>query len=141
LSTASDVALLISTESLFTAALSWVVLRERVTRLGVAALGVGMFGAYLVVARGLVPTLGASEGVNNAARIVGDLLVMLALFVEALYTIRGKTVLNRWPPLFFTALTISGSLVFWLPAGAVAGAQNGLAPLLLSRFLPGLQKL
>ena len=35
LSTASDVALLISTESLFTAALSWIVLRERVTRLGV----------------------------------------------------------------------------------------------------------
>ena len=104
-------------------------LLDRVARardaLGVAALGVGMFGAYLVVARGLIPTLGASEGVNNAARIVGDLLVMLALFVEALYTIRGKTVLNRWPPLFFTALTITGSLVFWLPAGAVAVAQSG----------------
>jgi drug/metabolite transporter (DMT)-like permease len=125
LSTASDVALLISTESLFTAALSWFVLRERVTRLGVAALGLGMLGAYLVVARGLIPTFGASDGVNNTARIVGDLLVMLALFVEASYTIRGKTVLNRWPPLFFTALTITGSLLFWLPAGAVAVAQSG----------------
>ncbi len=125
LSTASDVALLISTESLFTAALSWTLLRERVTRLGVAALCVGMLGAYLVVARGLIPVLGASDGVNNAARIAGDLLVMLALFIEALYTIRGKTVLSRWPPLFFTALTITGSLVFWLPAGAMAVAQSG----------------
>lgn len=135
LSTASDVALLISTESLFTAALSWTLLRERVTRLGVAALAVGMFGAYLVVARGLVPTLGASDGVNNTARIVGDLLVMLALFIEALYTIRGKTVLHRWPPLFFTALTITGSLVFWLPAGAVTLAQAGWPRLTLSGWL------
>jgi drug/metabolite transporter (DMT)-like permease len=135
LSTASDVALLISTESLFTAALSWTLLRERVTRLGVAALAVGMLGAYLIVARGLVPTLSASDGVNNAARILGDLLVMLALFVEALYTIRGKTVLSRWPPLFFTALTIAGSLVFWLPAGALAVAQSGWPRLTLAAWL------
>jgi drug/metabolite transporter (DMT)-like permease len=135
LSTASDVALLISTESLFTAALSWSLLRERVTRLGVAALGVGMLGAYLVVARGLIPTLGASDGVNNTARIVGDLLVMLALFVEALYTIRGKSVLSRWPPLFFTTLTITGSLIFWLPAGAVAVAEAGWPRLTLSGWL------
>jgi drug/metabolite transporter (DMT)-like permease len=125
LSTASDVALLISTESLFTAALSWTLLRERVTRLGVAALAVGMIGAYLIVARGLIPTLTVSDGVNNAARILGDLLVILSLFVEAFYTIRGKTVLNRWPPLLFTALTITGSLLFWLPAGAVAVARDG----------------
>jgi drug/metabolite transporter (DMT)-like permease len=135
LSTASDVALLISTESLFTAALSWIVLRERVTRLGVAALGVGMFGAYLVVARGLIPMLDTSDGVNNAARIAGDLLVMLALFIEALYTIRGKTVLDRWPPLFFTALTITGSLLFWLPAGAVAVAQSGWPHLSLAGWI------
>jgi drug/metabolite transporter (DMT)-like permease len=135
LSTASDVALLISTESLFTAALSWIVLRERVTRLGVAALGVGMFGAYLVVARGLIPTFDTSDGVNNAARIAGDLLVMLALFIEALYTIRGKTVLDRWPPLFFTALTITGSLLFWLPAGAVAVARSGWPHLSLTGWI------
>jgi drug/metabolite transporter (DMT)-like permease len=135
LSTASDVALLISTESLFTAALSWTLLRERVTRLGVAALAVGTLGAYLVVARGLIPTFGASDGVNNTARITGDLLVMLALFIEALYTIRGKAVLNRWPPLFFTALTITGSLLFWLPAGAAVIAQSGWPRLSLSGWL------
>ena len=135
LSTASDVALLISTESLFTAALSWTVLRERVTRLGVAALALGMIGAYLVVARGLVPTFNPSGGVSDGARILGDLLVILSLFVEAYYTIRGKMVLTRWPPLFFTALTITGSLVFWLPAGAGAIATGGWPQLTLASWL------
>jgi drug/metabolite transporter (DMT)-like permease len=135
LSTASDVALLISTESLFTAALSWTVLRERVTRLGVAALALGMIGAYLVVARGLVPTFNPSGGVSDGARILGDLLVILSLFVEAYYTIRGKMVLSRWPPLFFTALTITGSLVFWLPAGAGAIATGGWPQLTLAGWL------
>jgi drug/metabolite transporter (DMT)-like permease len=73
LSTASDVALLIATESLFTGLLSWIFLRERVTRTGVAALAVGLLGVYLIVERGLVPNLG--EG--NTTRIVGDVLVVV----------------------------------------------------------------
>ena len=44
LSTASDVALLIATESLFTAVLSWTALRERVTPSGIAALVIGLLG-------------------------------------------------------------------------------------------------
>ncbi len=123
LSTAADVALLISTESLFTAVLSWTVLRERVTRAGILALGAGMLGAYLIVARGVVPNLGG--GVAGVWRIVGDLLVILSLLIEARYTIKGKTVLGRWPPLLFTALTITGSLTVWLPAGAIAVAHTG----------------
>jgi len=123
LSTAADVALLISTESLFTAVLSWTILRERITRAGLLALGAGMLGAYLIVARGLVPNLDSS--VAGRWRIVGDLLVILSLLVEARYTIKGKTVLGRWPPLLFTALTLTGSLAVWLPAGAIAVAHAG----------------
>jgi drug/metabolite transporter (DMT)-like permease len=123
LSTAADVALLISTESLFTAVLAWTLLGERATRSGVAALVVGMAGAYLIVARGFVPDL--STHVGGAQRILGDLLVILSLFIEAAYTIRGKAVLGRWPPLLFTSLTIAGSLIFWLPAGVGAVAAGG----------------
>ncbi len=122
LSTAADVALLISTESIFTAILSWTLLRERVRGSGVLAIVAGLAGAYLIVARGLVPSLASGGG---ALRIVGDLLVILSLLVEAAYTIRGKTVLVRWPPLLFTSLTITGSLVVWLPAGAIAVARAG----------------
>lgn len=123
LSTASDVALLIATESVFTALLSWTFLRERVTGSGIAALGLGLAGAYLIVERGFLPNLGG--GGNGTARVIGDLLVVLSLFMEAGYTVRGKTVLSSMPPLLFTTTTIAGSLFFWLPAGAVAVAHGG----------------
>jgi drug/metabolite transporter (DMT)-like permease len=132
LSTASDVALLIATESLFTALLSWTFLREPVTRIGLAALGVGLGGVYLIVERGFIPNLGDGGG---TARVVGDLLVVLALLMEAGYTVRGKTTLSTLPPLLFTSVTIAGSLFFWIPAGAVAVAQGGWPQLSLAGWL------
>lgn len=123
LSTASDVALLIATESIFTALLSWTFLRERVTNSGVAALALGMLGAYLIVERGFVPNLGG--GGSGTARVLGDLLVILSLLMEAGYTVRGKTTLSAMPPLLLTSTTIAGSLLVWIPAGAVAVAHTG----------------
>jgi drug/metabolite transporter (DMT)-like permease len=87
LSTASDVALLIATESLFTAALSWLILRERITGATMLALAIGLFGAYLIVERGLAPHLGA-PGTGNGQRIIGDLLVIGSLVLESAYTVR-----------------------------------------------------
>src|SRR5579862_9817672 len=124
LSTASDVALLIATESLFTALISWTLLRERVTRSGVLALVVGMAGVYLIVERGVAPNLGGA-GVNQGARIIGDLLVILSLLLESGYTVLGKRVIVEMPPLLFMTVTLVGSLFIWLPAGAVAVAQTG----------------
>lgn len=122
LSTASDVALLIATESIFTALLSWTILRERVTAAGVAALLVGLLGVYLIIERGFAPSLGGGGG---AARIVGDLLVVFSLLIEALYSVRGKSALAAVPPLLFIATTITGGLAVWLPAGAIAVAHSG----------------
>lgn len=122
LTSASDVALLIATESLFTALLSWTLLREPVTRRGILALGVGLAGVYLIVERGLAPNLGGPSG---GARVLGDLLVILSLLLEAGYTIRGKAAVGRIPPLLFVSVTITGSLFAWLPAGAVAVARGG----------------
>jgi drug/metabolite transporter (DMT)-like permease len=132
LSTASDVALLISTESLFTALLSWTLLRERVTRAGIAALIVGMAGAYLVVARGLLPDLG---GQASLTRIAGDLLVVFSLLLEAGYTVRGKSALDRVPPLLFSAATLTGSLVVWLPAGALVVAHSGWPQISVAQWI------
>lgn len=122
LSTAADVALLIATESLFTAVLSWLVLRERITRAGMAALLVGLAGVYLVIERGIVPNLGGPHG---GERILGDLLVVMALVFESAYTVGGKASLERLPPLLLTGVSIAGSLVVWLPAGALAVARGG----------------
>jgi drug/metabolite transporter (DMT)-like permease len=122
MSTAVDVALLIATESIFTAVLSWIVLDEAVTASGIMALAIGFAGVYLVVARGLVPDL---SGPSGATRIIGDLLVIFALMFEAGYTVGGKASLERIPPLLLTALSVAGSLVIWIPAGTIAIAISG----------------
>ena len=132
MSTAVDVALLIATESIFTAMLSWIVLDEAVTASGVAALMVGLAGVYLVVARGLVPDLSGPSGVN---RIVGDLLVIFALMFEAGYTVGGKASLERIPPLLLTAFSVAGSLVVWIPAGAIAMTIGGVPHMTLQIWL------
>ena len=96
LTTASDVALLITSESLFTAALSWLLLRERFKAVTGAALLPGFLGVYLIVERSLVPNIPSGGGVF---RIIGDLLVVLALIFEAFYTVRGKALLVKHSPL------------------------------------------
>ncbi len=112
LTTASDVALLISSESIFTAALSWLVLRERFKPLTGAALLLGLLGVYLIIERSLVPNVPAGGG---TLRILGDLMVVLALILESFYTVRGKALLVKHSPLLITAVAIVGSTIFWVP--------------------------
>jgi drug/metabolite transporter (DMT)-like permease len=126
LTTASDVALLIASESIFTAALSWIVLRERFKALTGAALLFGFAGVYLIIERSLVPNLPSGAG---AARIFGDLLVVLALLSEAFYTVRGKAMLVKHPPLLITAASIVGSVVFWAPAAGWETLTTGWHPI------------
>lgn len=123
MSTAVDVALLIATESLFTALFSWVTLGEQATRARLAALALGMTGAYLVVAQGLLPDL---SGPLGAARIGGDLLVIVALVCEAAYTVGGKATLDRIPPLLLVSISVWGCLLVWLPAAALGVAVSGV---------------
>ncbi len=122
LTTASDVALLISSESIFTALFSWLLLRERFRWLTLLALLVGLCGVYLIVERSLVPSIPAGGG---ATRLLGDLLVILALIFESFYTIRGKALLDRHPPLLVTAAAIVGSTIFWLPMAGVSILTSG----------------
>jgi drug/metabolite transporter (DMT)-like permease len=132
LTTASDVALLISGESIFTAAFSWLLLRERVRPLTVCALVAGFAGVYLIIERSLLPTLPSGGGVW---RMVGDLLVVLALAFEALYTVRGKALLIKHSPLLITAAAIVGSTVFWIPLAGWTILVQGWHPLSLAAWL------
>ncbi len=112
LTTASDVALLITSESIFTAALSWILLREHAKKRTVFALLLGFVGVYLIVERSLFPNLPTGGGVP---RILGDLLVIIGLVIEAFYTVRGKALLVKYSPLLITAASICGSILFWIP--------------------------
>ena len=125
LTTASDVALLITSESIFTAALSWMVLRERFKPLTGVALLLGLAGVYLIVERSVIPNIPSGGG---ALRIVGDLMVVLALIFESFYTVRGKALLVKHPPLLITAVAIVGSTIFWIPLAAIDITLHGWHP-------------
>jgi drug/metabolite transporter (DMT)-like permease len=125
LTTASDVALLITGESLFTALLSWVLLHETFRTRSLLALLPGILGVYLIVEQGVLPNL---PGGGGLWRFVGDVLVILSLLIEAFYSVRGKTLLLRHSPLLITAASIVGSVLVWAP---VAGGE-----LLLGGHLP-----
>ena len=122
LTTASDVALLITSESIFTAILSWLLLRERFRLLTGLSLILGFAGVYLIVERSLVPNIPPGGG---ALRIVGDLLVILALIFESFFTVRGKSLLVKHSPLLVTAAAIVGSTIFWIPMAGFDLATNG----------------
>ncbi len=125
LSTASDVALLITSESIFTAVLSWLLLRERFKALTVLALLLGMFGVYLIVELSLVPNIPSGGG---ALRILGGVLVILGLICEAFYTVRGKSLLVKHPPLLITSAAIVGSALVWIPIAGGEVLYNGWHP-------------
>jgi drug/metabolite transporter (DMT)-like permease len=120
LATASDNALLIAAESVFTAIFGWTLLHERVRVAALAGLAISIIGVYLIIERGLVwPALG------TGTRIAGDLLIVAALLFEALYTILGKAELERNGALAITAVCTIGSLVVWAPAAGVDVAVSG----------------
>ena len=126
LTTASDVALLISSESVFTAVFAWLLLRERFQLLHVGLMLLGLLGVYLIVERSFIPNIPSGGGVW---RIFGDLLVVLALIFEAFYTIRGKSLLVKHSPLLVVSAAIVGSTVFWLPLAGWEVLSFGWHPL------------
>jgi drug/metabolite transporter (DMT)-like permease len=133
LSTASDVALLISAEALYTATLSWLLLREPFKRGTAFSLLLGFCGVYLVVGQGILPTFSAANG--GVGRMIGDILVMLALLCEAFYTVRGKSMLVKQSPLVVTAAAIVGSMAVWGPVAGWEVLQAGWPQLDLMSWL------
>ncbi len=132
LTTASDVALLITSESIFTAALSWLLLHERFKPLTGFALLLGFVGVYLIVERGLIPNIPAGGGLM---RLLGDLLVILALLVEAYYTVRAKSMLIKHSPFLITSASIVISMFFWTPVAAWEILTTGWHPIGLVAWL------
>jgi drug/metabolite transporter (DMT)-like permease len=132
LTTASDVALLITSESIFTAALSWLLLRERFKPVTGFALLLGFVGVYLIVERSLIPNIPTGGGFM---RILGDLLVIMALLVESFYTVRAKSMLVKHSPLLITSASIVISMLFWTPVAAWQILSTGWHPIGLVAWL------
>jgi drug/metabolite transporter (DMT)-like permease len=124
MSTATDGALLISGEGIFTALLAWLFLKESMSIAKVSALALGVCGVYLIVMRGPIPQF-VSEGPLDR-RIFGDMLFLFSLFFEAIASIASKRLSGQYSPLLVTSATVVGSLFVWIPLGGVDIAWSGL---------------
>ncbi len=119
LTTATNASLLMATEPLLTIALGWLVLREALGGRRLAAFALGAAGAYLLI------TGGAGWPDLSSAHVLGDLVFLLGLGGEAVYSVFGKSLLTRHSASTVTMATIAASLLFWLPLAGVDGALSG----------------
>ncbi|MDF2630297.1 MAG: family transporter [Symbiobacteriaceae bacterium] len=111
LTTATDASLMIVGEVIFTTLLGALILKERPGRWKQVGVLIGAAGAVtLILSRA---TGGAATG--GLLRAAGDLLILLSLPLEALYSILGTHFSRRYDRLKVTALINTGSLVIWVP--------------------------
>ena len=112
LTTATDASLMIIGEVLFTTVLAALLLREPLGASRVAGIVFGATGVAVLV----LGHLGGDEtGGAGVARAGGDLLILAALALQALYTVLGTGQSRRYHPLLVVAWAYTGSLVVWIP--------------------------
>lgn len=112
LTTATDAALMIVGEVIFTSLLAALLVGERLGRwrsLGVVA---GIAGVVVLVLRSADGD--GSQG-SGLMRALGDLLMLAGLMGEAAQTVLGSRFASKYRPLTVLTWTSTGSLAVWLP--------------------------
>jgi drug/metabolite transporter (DMT)-like permease len=122
LTTATDAALLIVGEVLFTTLLAIALIGEHLTRARSLGLLVGVLGVIVLIAGGAV----AQPTPEAPARALGDLLILAGLAFESLHTVLGTRLSQRYDALTVLTLTVSGSCLIWLPLIGIFAQQSGL---------------
>lgn len=107
-------ALLLSTDTLFTIALAWALLDERVDRRIVLALAAGLVGSVLV-------SLTGDDGMST---LIGDLLIVAASLSAAGYAIVAKRATAHHDPLTLTAGQMLVAAALALPLAAIAAVDH-----------------
>jgi drug/metabolite transporter (DMT)-like permease len=121
--TSIDVGLIMNGFPVLTAVLGVWLFRERLTRRGIGGVVVALVGVTLVTLGGLVEADMAAR-----ARLMGDLLALLATLVGALYIVGGKRAVVTYDPLTVTALAgVFGALML-MPVAAWEGFTLRLSP-------------
>jgi len=110
--TATDSALLIISEVIFTSLLAAWLAREVIGRWKGAGILLGALGVVILVLNSATSGDGAQSGLWRA---LGDLLVMTGLFCEAVYSVLGAGVARRVQPLVLLAYAFAASLLLWIP--------------------------
>lgn len=116
-SRATDNSLIIALEPLMTVLLAWLVLRERPTRIHFVAFGIALAGFALLTG------FGPSSFSNGLApHLLGNLLMLISLIGEALYSAIGRKLIVRHPPTaVFGSAIVVGVLCLTVLTQAISG--------------------
>ena len=129
LSTATDASLMIIGEVIFTALLAAWLAAERLGRRRLLGITCGGVGVTVLVLSNAQDGGGSGGGWLHA---FGNLLILLALLCEAIYTVLGAKLTRRYRPLAVLTLANTGSLVIWLPLLSWYIAAGRFPPLSLA---------
>jgi drug/metabolite transporter (DMT)-like permease len=113
---ATNGSLIVAFNPLLTVILSALWLKERVRPVQAGGLLLALLGVGVVITRGSVAVI------RSLSFNPGDLLMLGAPLAWALYTILGKKVLARFPPLVATAYASLFGTLLLLPAAALEGS-------------------
>jgi len=114
LSTATNASLMLGLEPVAIFVFSALFLGEAMTAVKMGAIFCGLFGSSLIVLQGL------PWQAHLTAHWRGDLLLFLHAICWSLYSLLGKSVLRRVPPVIFSSLTTAIAVV---PMALAAGAS------------------
>jgi drug/metabolite transporter (DMT)-like permease len=111
------------------AVLSWLFLRETLSRrgllaIGLAALGIGLFSWEKLQAPGAAATADTLFGMPKP--LLGNLLVFAAVVCEAAYVVIGKRLSQSLSPKRISAIINLWGLALVTPMGAYAAWQHGV---------------
>ena len=119
---ATDAAILIAMSPVFIALLSWVILKERISKLQVTGIVIAFAGSVLVATNGSFNNFGF-----NKLRVYGDLLVLLSSLAWAIFSITLKKLLMRYPPTTIMTYSTFAGTIFLIPFSLSEYPVNFLA--------------
>ncbi|MCL5025721.1 MAG: EamA family transporter [Chloroflexi bacterium] len=118
--------LIVTTSPVFTGILSFVFLRERLGTVRSAGISLAFAGLLVMF---LLADSGSGSG---SASVAGFLLMLAAPVCWSLYTVAGKSIVSRYPPMIATAYVFVLGTIGFLPLMFVLGAMDFFPPTLSS---------
>jgi len=120
-STASNAALLYATTPVVVLILSRVILKEPATWKKIVGVIVALTGVAFVI---------LEDGFElNSTHTYGNLLLVVAVFAWALFTIYGKPMIRKYGAFYVTSLVLMLGMILYLPLGILYGNLTSLSSL------------
>lgn len=112
LTTATDASLMIIGEVIFTSLLATWLTHDPLGKGKILGMLIGAAGVTILVLGHIAEGNGGDQGWWRA---VGDMLILVTLALQAIYTVLGTDLARKYPPVTVLTYVCTGSLVIWLP--------------------------